>query len=147
MAAVPDDAAFTWDTPPPKTVATPHSPLPPAAPEEPPDEAQPPPPPAAPPPVAEVPDSHLLVPRDAWDKVLSQLGNLHEAGQQLAEARERAAKAETEVVFLRERLAEMRERLEPPEPPPPPEPAPEPPPATGSLTARLTDVWRALRGS
>ncbi len=51
----------------------------------------------------------MLVPIDAWNKMLNQLGNLHEAGQQLAEARERAAKAETEAVFLRERLAEMRE--------------------------------------
>ncbi|VAW02982.1 hypothetical protein MNBD_ACTINO01-917, partial [hydrothermal vent metagenome] len=43
-----------------------------------------------------------------WNKMLNQLGNLHEAGQQLAEARERAAKAETESRFLRERLAEIR---------------------------------------
>jgi hypothetical protein len=50
----------------------------------------------------------MLVPRDAWDKLMDQLGNLHEAGQMLADARERAAKAETEVGFLRERLAEMR---------------------------------------
>jgi hypothetical protein len=50
----------------------------------------------------------MLVPRDAWDKLMDQLGNLHEAGQLLAEARERAAKAETEAVFLRERLSEMR---------------------------------------
>ncbi len=50
----------------------------------------------------------MMVPVDAWNKMLAQLGNLHEAGQQLAEARERAAKAETEAVFLRERLAEMR---------------------------------------
>ena len=50
----------------------------------------------------------MLVPVDAWNKMLNQLGNLHEAGQQLAEARERAAKAETESVFLRERLSEMR---------------------------------------
>ena len=39
---------------------------------------------------------------------MDQLGNLHEAGLQLASARERAAKAETEATFLRERLAEMR---------------------------------------
>lgn len=52
--------------------------------------------------------SAMLVPRDAWDRLLAQLGHLHEAGQQLAEARERAAKAETEATFLRERLAEMR---------------------------------------
>jgi hypothetical protein len=50
----------------------------------------------------------MLVPIDAWDKMLLQLGNLHQAGQQLAEARERAARAETEAAFLRERLAEMR---------------------------------------
>ena len=55
------------------------------------------------------PEGTMLVPIDAWNKMLSQLGNLHEAGQQLAEARERAAKAETESRFLRERLAEMRE--------------------------------------
>ena len=51
----------------------------------------------------------MLVPRDAWDRLMEQLGNLHEAGTNLAEARERAAKAETEATFLRERLAEMRE--------------------------------------
>jgi len=50
----------------------------------------------------------ILVPLDSWQKMLTQLGNLHEAGQQLAEARERAAKAETEAEFLRERLAELR---------------------------------------
>ena len=56
------------------------------------------------------PEGTLIVPLDAWNKMLNQLGNLHEAGQQLAEARERAAKAETEATFLRERLAEMREQ-------------------------------------
>lgn len=50
----------------------------------------------------------MIVPIDAWNKILNQLGNLHDAGQQLAEARERAAKAETEATFLRERLAELR---------------------------------------
>ena len=54
------------------------------------------------------PEGTMLVPVDAWNKMLNQLGNLHEAGQQLAEARERAAKAETESIFLRERLSEMR---------------------------------------
>lgn len=52
--------------------------------------------------------SAMLVPRDAWDRLMDQLGNLHEAGLNLAEARERAAKAETEATFLRERLSEMR---------------------------------------
>jgi len=50
----------------------------------------------------------MLVPRDAWDRLMDQLGNIHEAGLLLAEARERAAKAETEAGFLRERLAEIR---------------------------------------
>lgn len=59
-----------------------------------------------------IPEGSMLVPLDAWNKVLNQLGNLHEAGQQLAEARERAAKAETEARFLKERLAEMRSELE-----------------------------------
>ena len=54
------------------------------------------------------PEGTMIVPIAAWDKMLIQLGNLHEAGQQLAEARERAARAETEVHFLRERLAEIR---------------------------------------
>ena len=54
------------------------------------------------------PPGTMLVPIDAWDKMLLQLGNLHQAGQQLAEARERAARAETEAAFLRERLTEMR---------------------------------------
>lgn len=56
----------------------------------------------------EIPEGTMLVPLDAWNKMLNQLGNLHEAGQQLAEARERAAKAETEAQFLRERLRELR---------------------------------------
>ena len=38
----------------------------------------------------------LLVPLDAWNTVLNQLGNLHESSQLMAEARERAAKAEAE---------------------------------------------------
>lgn len=59
-----------------------------------------------------VPEGTMLVPLDAWNKMLNQLGNLHEAGQQLAEARERAAKAETEATFLKERLSELRSELE-----------------------------------
>ena len=61
-----------------------------------------------------VPPGTMLVPTDAWDKILTQLGNLHQAGQELAEARERAAKAETEVKFLKERFAEMRDQKEVP---------------------------------
>src|ERR687888_74211 len=64
--------------------------------------------------------NRVLVPIDAWQRMMEQLGNLHQAGQQLADARERAAKAETEAAFLRERLAELRaenERLRAAEPP------------------------------
>lgn len=59
-----------------------------------------------------IPEGSMLVPLDAWNRMLNQLGNLHEAGQQVAEARERAAKAETEARFLKERLADLREELE-----------------------------------
>jgi DNA-binding transcriptional MerR regulator len=62
-----------------------------------------------------MPPGTMIVPVDAWNKMLSQLGNLHEAGQQLAAARERAVKAETEARFLRERLAEMRQEREAPQ--------------------------------
>ncbi len=66
-------------------------------------------------PETQAPPGTMIVPIDAWNKMLGQLGNLHEAGQQLAEARERAAKAETEAEFLRRRLAELREeRVAPP---------------------------------
>jgi hypothetical protein len=95
------------------------------------EQAEPPAPPpaeiAAPPEAETAPAGTMIVPIDAWNKMLLQLGNLHEAGQQLAEARERAARAETEAAFLRERLAELRaERREgvdiaapsPPQPPP-----------------------------
>jgi len=61
----------------------------------------------------EIPEEgNLLVPLDAWNTVLSQLGNLHEASQQMAEARERAAKAESEADFLREKLKNTRQQLE-----------------------------------
>ena len=41
----------------------------------------------------------VLVPIDQWNRLLGQLGNIHEAGQQLAEARERMGRAETENVI------------------------------------------------
>ncbi len=63
-------------------------------------------------PEPETPEGTMLVPLDAWNKMLNQLGNLHEAGQQLAEARERAARAETEAQFLKERLRELREQID-----------------------------------
>jgi hypothetical protein len=58
------------------------------------------------------PPDTMLVPRDAWEKALVQLSNLHQTGRELAEARERAAKAETERDFLRVRLRELQHRLE-----------------------------------
>lgn len=74
----------------------------------------------------------VLVPLDSWQQLLRQLGNLHEAGRDLAEARERAAKAETEARFLRERLAELRQQ---PAPAPTPEPSPTPRPTTEPTVA------------
>ena len=56
-------------------------------------------------------EENMLVPISAWMKVLDQLGNLHEADKLMAEARERAAKAEAESEFLREKLKNTREEL------------------------------------
>ena len=56
-------------------------------------------------------EENMLVPISAWKKVLAQLGNLHEADKLMAEARERAAKAEAESEFLREKLKNTREEL------------------------------------
>jgi hypothetical protein len=104
------------------------------------------------------PEGTMLVPIAAWDKMLMQLGNLHQAGQELAEARERAAKAETEVRFLKERLAEKRAADVAPTPQPEPreqdpDPAPEPQAsgkqATTSGIAKTPGftrlMWRAWR--
>ena len=95
------------------------------------------------------PEGSMIVPLDAWNRMLNQLGNLHEAGQQLAEARERAAKAETEARFLKERLADLREELEATTKPRQPET--ETPdrdsdsaPAT-SLVRRAYEGWRERR--
>ena len=85
------------------------------------------------------PEGTVLVPIAAWDKMLMQLGNLHEAGQQLAEAKERAAKAETEAEFLRERLRELRATTELYS-------SVDPPPTTGDPateeTAPPEKMWR-----
>jgi hypothetical protein len=101
------------------------------------------------------PPGTMLVPIDAWDKMLIQLGNLHQAGQELAVARERAARAETEATFLRERLAELRAAAAPVEPEPeamsapevpevvPVVPEPEPEPAPSSRMPRFSAyLWR-----
>jgi hypothetical protein len=107
------------------------------------------------------PPGTMLVPIDAWDKMLIQLGNLHQAGQELAEARERAARAETEASFLRERLAELRAANVPVEPEPvhstvepdvtpaveEPEPArPTPMPRFSAYLWRLAVSGRRKRG-
>jgi len=88
------------------------------------------------------PEGSVLIPIDSWQKMLTQLGNLHEAGQQLAQARERAAKAETESLFLRERIADMRQtiaRLEGTEAPPArPSEALEDPPEADQAPAEPT---------
>jgi hypothetical protein len=62
--------------------------------------------------VENISSDNLLVPIEAWENVLKQLGNLHEANQLMAESRERAAKAEAEAEFLREKLKNTREELE-----------------------------------
>jgi hypothetical protein len=113
--------------------------------------ASPPPTPAAR--TGPTPDgSAMLVPRDAWDRLMDQLGNLHDAGIQLAEARERAARAETEASFLRERLSELRgerdelkERLDPPAVARQQPPA-KTPTATPTITDRLRDAYLKLLG-
>lgn len=80
----------------------------------------------------------VLVPVDEWSRILRQLGNLHDAGQQLAEARERAAKAETESTFLRERLRDARDQAQrlQTQIDATPEPEPEPLPGFGEWFVR-----------
>ncbi len=100
----------------------------------------------------DTPPDTMIVPIAAWDKMLMQLGNLHEAGQQLAEARERAARAETEAAFLRERLAEVRAAVgsSPPfasaepasEPAAAPQPSRPPAPSWRVLSSRVFAAWR-----
>ncbi|MFV2040247.1 MAG: hypothetical protein ACC660_08380 [Acidimicrobiales bacterium] len=86
-----------------------------------------------------VAEGAMLVPIDTWTRVLDQLSNLHQAGQDLAEARERAARAETEALFLREQLADLRSG--------PQRPQPAAAPDTGGTRARAAgaNVVRAGR--
>ena len=101
-------------------------------------------------------DEGMLVPIDTWTRVLEQLGNLHQAGQDLAEARERAARAETEAAFLREQLAAARAAQTPqrtrrasgtkPEPNSMPTAGPaEQPPAVIAVDTRTGARWRVVR--
>jgi hypothetical protein len=93
------------------------------------------------------PPGTLLVPLDAWQRMLDQLGNLHEAGQQLAEVSARAAKAETEAEFLRERVADLRRQLEEATSPKP-ESDGSPDPETSlvkTAAAQVRSLYRTLR--
>ena len=62
------------------------------------------------------PEGAMLVPLDTWTRILDQIGNVHEAGQQLAEARERAARAETENEFLRAQITDLKAKTRAPRP-------------------------------
>lgn len=95
-------------------------------------------------PATETTSDAMLVPIDAWNRMLNQLGNLHEAGQQLAEARERAAKAETEARFLKERLADLRAEIERADQLDVAKSEPSPP-ATSSLVRKAFESWRSTR--
>ncbi len=75
----------------------------------------------------------MLVPIDAWTRILEQVGHVHEAGQQLAEARERAARAETENEFLKEQLRNLKAQRSPRRPAAPV--ASTEPPASTTSTA------------
>lgn len=89
----------------------------------------------------------LLVPVDAWNRMLTQLGNLHEAGRDLADARERAARAETEAEFLRDRVHDLRDRLAAAEAPPSTAPETDTTAAgpAASLVRSTYTRWRARR--
>ena len=55
---------------------------------------------------------NMIIPLTAWEAIVNQLGNIHEASQNMAEARERAAKAEAENNFLREKIVNLKEDIE-----------------------------------
>jgi hypothetical protein len=59
----------------------------------------------------EHPDT-IVVPRDAWEKTLAQLGDLHRAESKLAAAQEGSAKAEAERDLLSARLRALQRRDE-----------------------------------
>ncbi|MFT5202132.1 MAG: hypothetical protein ACI9C1_001514 [Candidatus Aldehydirespiratoraceae bacterium] len=56
----------------------------------------------------------MMVPIDTWTRILEQVGNVHESGQQLADAKERAARAETENEFLKEQLRDLKSQKKTP---------------------------------
>lgn len=75
----------------------------------------------------------MLVPIDAWTRILEQVGHVHEAGQQLADARERAARAEAENEFLREQLRDLKAQKRAPRRPAAPATQPTPPDPTAAV--------------
>jgi len=86
----------------------------------------------------------MLVPIDAWTRILEQVGHVHEAGQQVAEARERAARAETENGFLKEQLRDLKAQRVPRRPAAPAEDVePSEPVAAAEMPSRHDRVRRA----
>jgi|GEM_PF-3052319 hypothetical protein len=72
-----------------------------------------------------------MVPIDTWTRILEQVGNVHDSGQQLADAKERSARAETENEFLKEQLRDLKSQkkaLRRPAAPATPAAVPEPAP-------------------
>ncbi len=130
---VTEDPAFTWDSPAPRV----RRPASPRVEREPSEERRPP---------LKPETDAVLVPVDEWARILRQLGNLHDAGQQMAEARERAARAETESEFLKERMRDLRDQLsEAKEKADRPEPEPEPMPGFGEWITRRWLEKRKLK--
>ena len=90
----------------------------------------------------------MIVPLDAWTRILEQVGHVHEAGQQLADARERAARAEAENEFLRAQLRDLKAQKRSPRRPAAPvvvdATVPDPPaseyPPTGNARLRRVRV-------
>jgi hypothetical protein len=56
------------------------------------------------------PPGTMLIPLDSWNTMMSQLANLHSAGQELADAREAAGRFEERYNFEQERRKDEQER-------------------------------------
>jgi len=88
----------------------------------------------------EVESGQMMVPIDAWTRILEQVGHVHEAGQQLADARERAARAETENEFLKEQLRDLKSQKRSPRRPAAPSTEPAPTPGATSPVEPAPDL-------
>jgi hypothetical protein len=53
-------------------------------------------------------DDQMLVPREAWQRAMEQLGHFHELAEKYATTARELGKLETSEAFLRARLAELR---------------------------------------